>query len=247
MQQTDVRVTSKTADDVFVDIHVSVQYAVEESSAYNAYYKLTNPVQQIQAFIFDTVRSTAPKLTLTEIFVKKEVIADAVRSELQRMMGAFGFQIVSALVTDIMPEPSVRAAMNEIQAQQRLRQAAKEKAEANKILVVTAASGEAEAKFLQGQGIARQRQAIIEGLRESVISFGDSVQGIASKDVVALMLMTQYLDTMHSIGANARTNAVFMPSSPAAFADLSAQITQAVLASTAASTPPGQEAGMTRL
>lgn len=234
VSQVDIRVTSKTSDDVFVDVHVSVQYSVDEASAYNAFYRLSNPVQQLTAYVCDTVRSTVPKLTLADVFIRKDVIAQAVRDELTKQIGSWGYTLLGALVTDISPEAQVRNAMNEIQAQQRLRQAAKEKAEANKILAVTAASADAESKFLQGQGIARQRQAIIEGLRESVISFGDTVSGIDSKDVLNLMLMTQWLDTLHAVGANAKTNAVFLPSSPAAFGDLSGQIAQAVLASGAA-------------
>lgn len=244
VSQVDIRVTSKTSDDVFVDVHVSVQYSVDEASAYNAFYRLSNPVQQLTAYVCDTVRSTVPKLTLADVFIRKDVIAQAVRDELTKQIGSWGYTLLGALVTDISPETQVRNAMNEIQAQQRLRQAAKEKAEANKILAVTAASADAESKFLQGQGIARQRQAIIEGLRESVISFGDTVSGINSKDVLNLMLMTQWLDTLHAVGANAKSNAVFLPSSPAAFGDLSAQITQAVLASGAAApqvTPMSRE------
>lgn len=229
VSQADIRVTSKTMDDVFVDVHISVQYSVDEGSAYSAFYRLTNPQQQLAAYVCDTVRSTVPRLALAEVFVRKDVIAEAVRDELTKQLGSWGYTLLGALVTDLVPDPVVKQAMNEIQAQQRLRQAAKEKAEANKILAVTAASAEAEAKFLQGQGIARQRQAIIEGLRESVLSFGDSVDGVTSKDVISLMLMTQYFDMLHAVGGNSKSNAVFLPSSPAEFGQLRDQITTAVM------------------
>lgn len=230
--QADIRVSSKTIDDVFIDVHVVVQYSVapSEDSAYNAFYRLSNPVQQLTAYVCDTVRSTVPRLTLADVFVKKEVIAEAVRDELTKQIGTWGFTLVSALVTDINPEPQVRQAMNEIQAQQRLRLAAKEKAEANKILTVTAAAAAADAAQLRGEGLARERRAVVEGLRDSIVSFGDAVDGVSSKDVISLMLTNQWLEMMSNVGSNAKSSAVFLPSAPGEFHALRSQFIQGVLA-----------------
>jgi len=186
VQELPVKVETKTEDNTFVHVIVSVQYFVDPDRVYEAFYKLNNPGQQIESYVFDVVRARVPKLKLDDVFEKKDEIADAVKGELQDEMDSFGYTILKALVTDIDPNAKVKESMNEINAAQRLRVAAEQKGEAEKILVVKAAEAEAESKALQGQGIARQRKAIVEGLRESVEAFAEGVEGTTPGDVMNL-------------------------------------------------------------
>ncbi len=190
IQQLDVRVETKTKDNVFVQIIASVQYYAAPANVYKAFYSLDDTKAQITSFVFDVVRARVPMIILDEVFEKKDEIADAVKSELATVMDDFGYSILKALVTDIDPDASVKEAMNEINASQRLRYAATEKGEADKIIQVKAAEAEAESKALQGKGIADQRKAIIEGLSESVDEFHKNIPGANAPDVMNLVLMT---------------------------------------------------------
>ncbi len=229
VQQLDVRVETKTEDNVFVHVIVAVQYHVLPDKVYEAFYKLSDPTTQITAFVFDSVRARVPRMKLDDVFEKKDEIADAVRDELSHVMEGFGYGIVKALVTDIDPDHKVKEAMNEINAAQRLRVAATEKGEAERILKVKAAEAEAQSKALQGKGIADQRKAIVEGLRESVDTFQKSVPGATAHDVMSLVLMTQYFDTLKEIGMTARTNTILIPHSPGHMTDLTEQIRNAMM------------------
>jgi len=229
IQQLDVKAETKTKDDVFVNVLVSVQYAVIPDKVYDAFYKLNNPMVQINSYVFDVVRAKVPKITVDELFEKKDEIAIAVKDELNETMVNFGFNIVNTLVTDIEPDSKVKEAMNEINAAQRMRIAANEKGEAEKILKVKAAEAEAESKALQGKGVADQRKAIIEGLRESVETFKESVDGTSAQDVMNLVLLTQYFDTIKDIGENSKTNTILIPHSPGGMSDLSAQLRDAMI------------------
>lgn len=229
IQQLDVAVETKTKDNVFVTIVVSVQYQVVKDSLYDAFYRLTDSREQIKAYVFDVVRSTVPKICLDDVFTEKEEIAASVKDELCKSMTSFGYSILHALVTDISPDASVKRAMNEINAAQRLRVAATDKAEAEKILVVKQAEADAEAKFLAGTGIARQRQAIVNGLRQSVVAFSEEVSDVESKDVLSLLLLTQYFDTLKEIGANSKSNTIFVPHGPGALNDAAGQIRTGML------------------
>jgi len=211
IQQLDVSCETKTLDNVFVMVVVSVQYQVVPGSEEDAFYKLTDPGHQITAYIFDVVRAAVPKIKLDDVFSYKEEIANQVKSQLQKAMSSFGFQIVGALVTDINPDAKVKAAMNEINAAQRLREATKDKAEADKLLVVKAAEAESESKYLAGVGIARQRQAIINGLRDSVVTFSNDVPGTGTVEIMDMMMLTQYNDMLRDVGAHAKNNTVFVP------------------------------------
>ena len=239
VSQLDVRVETKTEDNVFVHVIVSVQYYVIPQKVWDAYYRLTNPQMQITAFVFDVVRAQVPKLILDEVFEKKDDIAVTVEKELSQVMKEFGFGIVKTLVTDIEPDQTVKEAMNEINAAQRLRIAASEKGEAERILKVKIAEAEAQSKALQGKGIADQRKAIIDGLRESVDIFQRSIPGSSPQDVMNLILMTQYFDTLKEIGATSRANAILIPHSPGVLGDLMAQLRTAIM--TAAQVPTLQE------
>ena len=229
VQQLDVKIETKTEDNVFVHMVVAVQYFVLPEKVYDAFYKLENATRQITSFVFDVVRARVPKIKLDDLFEKKDEIADIVKSELAHVMDGFGYGILKALVTDIDPDAKVKESMNEINAAQRLRLAATEKGEADRILKVKAAEGDAQSKALQGRGISDQRKAIVAGLRESVDEFQKSVPGTTAKDVMNLVLMTQYFDMLKEIGASSRTNAILIPHSPGNLASLTEQMRNAMI------------------
>lgn len=229
VRQLDVDVETKTRDNVFVKVIVSVQYFVLPEKIYEAFYKLNDPDAQIRAFVFDVVRARVPLIDLDDVFAKKDEIADGVKSELCQVMENFGYSILKALVTDIDPDQKVKEAMNEINAAQRLRVAAMEKGEAEKILRVKEAEAEAESQGLSGKGVADQRKAIVDGLRESVGDFQRVIDGATPQDVMNLILMTQYFDTMKDIGGQSKSTTVFMPHSPGHVGDLASQIQGAII------------------
>ena len=229
VQQLDVEIETKTEDNVFVRMVVAVQYYVLPEKVYDAFYKLEDANRQITSFVFDVVRAQVPKIKLDDVFEKKDDIANIVESELAQVMEGFGYGILKALVTDIDPDPKVKEAMNEINAAQRMRVAATERGEADRILKVKAAEGEAQSKALQGRGIADQRQAIVAGLRDSVDEFRKSVPGTTAKDVMNLVLMTQYFDMLKEIGASSRSNAILIPHSPGSLASLTEQMRNAMI------------------
>jgi len=229
VQQLDVKIETKTEDNVFVQMVVAVQYYVLPEKVYDAFYKLDDARRQITSYVFDVVRAQVPKIKLDDVFEKKDDIANIVKAELEQVMDGFGYGILKALVTDIDPDAKVKLSMNEINAALRMRLAATEKGEAERIIKVKSAEGDAQSKALQGRGIADQRQAIVAGLRDSVDEFQKSVPGTTAKDVMNLVLMTQYFDTLKEIGASARTNAIFIPHSPGSLAGLNEQIRNAMM------------------
>ncbi|KAG8652484.1 hypersensitive-induced response protein-like protein 1 [Manihot esculenta] len=233
LQQLDVRCETKTKDNVFVNVVASIQYRALADKASDAFYKLSNTRIQIQAYVFDVIRASVPKLDLDDAFEQKNEIAKAVEDELEKAMSAYGYEIVQTLIVDIEPDEHVKRAMNEINAAARLRVAAKEKAEAEKILQIKRAEGEAEAKYLAGLGIARQRQAIVDGLRDSVLGFSENVPGTTAKDIMDMVLVTQYFDTMKEIGAASKSSAVFIPHGPGAIRDVASQIRDGLLQASA--------------
>ena len=224
VQQAIIKVETKTKDNVFVEIPVSVQYQVLESKVYDAYYKLSRPVQQIESYVFNAILGHVPTMTLDETFSGQAAISAAVKSELDNDMAEFGYSILKALVTDIVPDDKVKAAMNDINAAQRAQQAAQARGEADKTLKVKAAEAEAESKALQGQGVARQRKAIIDGLKESIENFTKSVPGSDPNDVMKTVLITQYFDTLREIGANGKATTILLPNSPGAVGDFMNQL-----------------------
>uniref|UniRef100_A0A7S2BRL8 Band 7 domain-containing protein n=1 Tax=Florenciella parvula TaxID=236787 RepID=A0A7S2BRL8_9STRA len=215
VQALDVRCETKTEDNVFVEVNVSVQYQVQKDKIYDAFYRLSNPTQQIRAYVFDIVRSVLPAMPLDEAFEAKEHVALEVKKALSAVMDEYGFVIVQALVTDIAPDAKVKNAMNEINASKRMKEAASEKAEADKVLLVKAAEADAESKYLSGVGVARQRKAIVDGLRDSIKQFSGNVQGTTPKDVIDLLLLTQYFDMLKEVGNHEYTATVFLPSESA--------------------------------
>lgn len=231
LMQLDVEVETKTLDNVFIHITTSVQFRIIPSKIYQAYYTLDNARDQIQAFIFDVVRARVPTIKLDDVFSKKDEIADAVRNELHEVMSEFGYDIIKALVTDINPDQRVKTAMNEINEAQRLRIAATERGEAEKIIKVKSAEADAESHILQGQGIAGQRKAIIEGLRDSLTEFQKDVNDVDTRDVMSLILIAQYFDTLKEMAKNGNMNSIMIPHSPSSLPDLQAQIRDAILSS----------------
>lgn len=218
IQQLDVIVETKTLDDVFVKLKVSVQYVVIRDKVYEAFYKLEYPHEQITSYVFDVVRAEVPKMKLDDVFVKKDDIAIAVKAELQDAMLDYGYDIIKTLVTDIDPDAQVKAAMNRINAAEREKIAAQFEGDAARIVIVEKAKAEAESKRLQGQGIADQRREIARGLEESVEVLNKV--GINSQEASALIVVTQHYDTLQAIGEETNTNLILMPNSPQAASDM---------------------------
>jgi regulator of protease activity HflC (stomatin/prohibitin superfamily) len=214
IQQLDVIVETKTLDDVFVRLKVSVQYKVIRDKVYDAFYKLDYPHDQITSYVFDVVRAEVPKMKLDDVFVKKDDIAIAVKTELNEAMLNYGYDIIKTLVTDIDPDAQVKAAMNRINASEREKVAAQYEGDAQRILIVEKAKAEAESKRLQGQGIADQRREIARGLEESVEVLNRV--GINSQEASALIVVTQHYDTLQSIGEETNSNLILLPNSPQA-------------------------------
>lgn len=229
VNQNNLTMETKTKDNVFVTIPISVQNRVRPEKVYDAFYKLSNPAAQIQSYVEQVILGHVPGMTLDEVFASQSGIAAAVKQELDADMATFGFEIVNVLVTDIVPDAKVKSAMNDINAAQREQVAANARGEAEKILVVKKAEAEAESKALQGQGIANQRKAIIEGLRGSIEQFRSSVTDATTAEVMQLVMVTQYFDTIKSIGELDKTNTLFLSHSPGAVRDISDQIMQSML------------------
>ena len=236
IQQLDVIVETKTLDDVFVKIKVSVQFVVIKEKVYDAIYKLEYPHDQITSYVFDVVRAEVPKMKLDDVFVKKDDIAIAVKREVQESMETYGYDIIKTLVTDIDPDAQVKAAMNRINAAEREKVAAQYEGDAQRILIVEKAKAEAESKRLQGQGIADQRREIARGLVESV----DVLQkvGVSSQEASALIVVTQHYDTLQAVDQQTKSNLILLPNSPEAGTEMlnnmitsftaSAQITESL-------------------
>jgi regulator of protease activity HflC (stomatin/prohibitin superfamily) len=229
IQQLDVLVETKTMDDVFIKIRISVQFKILSTAIYDAFYKLENPHEQITAYVFDTVRAEVPKLKLDDVFVRKDDIAIAVRRELEEAMNEYGFNIVKALVTDIDPDIKVKEAMNRINAAERDKLAAEYEGESERIRIVAKAKAEAESKRLQGQGIADQRREIAKGLEDSVEVLNQV--GINSQEASALIVITQHYDTLQALGENVNSNLILLPNTPTAASDMLADMTTSFVAS----------------
>jgi len=214
LRQLNINIETKTFDNVFVNVNVVIQYRILEDKIFEAFYSLEEPQKQIQSFVFDVVRSEVPKITLDHLFAEKDRIALSVKLLLKDSMNKFGYEITDTLVTDIVPDARVRKAMNEINEAQRLRVAAIEKAEAEKIATVTQAAAKAESDRLHGEGIAAQRKAIVEGLRVSFDGLKQSLPDAAHHQVIVLILMGQYFDTLQKMAEHGKTNTIMIPHGP---------------------------------
>jgi len=248
LQQIDVDCDTKTKDNVFVKMRCSVQFVVMTDQIEDAFYQLSDPKHQIKSYIFDVLRAEVPKVTLDELFLVKDQMSKAVKDGVGKAMNRFGFEIVATPITDIDPDKGVKAAMNEINRQERLKKAASDKGEAAKILSIKRAEAEAakirieaqadaDAKELAGQGLSRQRQAIVDGLQESVNIFTKGVAGADPTTVMDMIMITQYFDTLKDMGANSRTNTIFIPHQPGGLTDLSSQLRQGIMEASVVNDP----------
>jgi regulator of protease activity HflC (stomatin/prohibitin superfamily) len=226
VQQLDVEIETKTKDDVFVHLQVSVQYKISRDKVREAYYSMDNPRNQIASYVFDDVRAEVPKLELDDVFAKKEDIAIAVQQNIAESMQEYGYVIIKALITDINPDAKVKESMNRINAAKREKEAALEEGEAKKIKIIKEAEAEAESKRLSGEGIAQQRLEIIRGFKESVEDFKRSMGDITHEEIMQFVLMTQYFDTIKDIGSNSKNSSILMPHSPGGMKDFQDQIIQ---------------------
>ena len=229
INQLDVNVETKTSDDVFVALKVSVQFIIIKEKVFDAYYRLENPREQINAYVFDVVRAEVPKMKLDDVFIKKDDIAIAIKSEIEEAMSNYGYGIIKALVTDIDPDAEVKRSMNHINAAERQKLATEYEAEAERIRIVARAKAEAESKRLQGQGIADQRREIARGLEESVEVLNKV--GINSQEASALIVVTQHYDTLQSMGENSNSNLVLLPNSPASGSNMLSEMVTSFTAS----------------
>ncbi|TET42787.1 MAG: SPFH domain-containing protein, partial [Dehalococcoidia bacterium] len=228
VQELNVSIKTKTNDNVFVDLLIAVQYFVDgEDKVWDAFYRLTNPQAQMESWIFDNVRAKVPGMILDSVFENKEEIAKEIEVSLSARLSEYGYKLVRALVNDIQPDKGVADAMNEINRQQRLRVAAEHEGEAKKIIVIKEAEADARSKELSGEGIAKQRVAIVAGLRESVKDASDAL-GVNAEGVMTLVLMTQYYDMLTDVGKNSRTNTIMLPHTPGAVGELREQIISAI-------------------
>lgn len=224
IQQLDVVVETKTLDNVFVNVKVSVQFHAIRTKVKEAYYSLDNPRHQISSYIFDDVRAEVPRLDLDDLFSKKDDIATAVRQNVAEIMDDYGYAIIKTLITDIDPDENVKISMNRINAAKRDRDAALQEAEAKKITIIKEAEAEAESKRLAGEGIAKQRLEIIRGFKESVEDFQKSLQSVSSAEIMQFVLMTQYFDTLNNIGTQSKNTSILVPHSPGAMKDFQEQL-----------------------
>ncbi|SFC42473.1 SPFH domain-containing protein [Streptococcus equinus] len=221
--QSEIVVETKTKDNVFVTLNVATQYRVNEQNVTDAYYKLMRPEAQIKSYIEDALRSSVPKLTLDELFEKKDEIALEVQHQVAEEMSTYGYIIVKTLITKVEPDAEVKQSMNEINAAQRKRVAAQELANADKIKIVTAAEAEAEKDRLHGVGIAQQRKAIVDGLAESIQELKDANVGMTEEQIMSILLTNQYLDTLNTFAAKGNQT-LFLPNHPEGIEDIRTQI-----------------------
>lgn len=232
-----IKVETKTKDNVFVTVHLSIQYSIIPDKVKEAYYRWTNPAVQMTAYVLDAVRSQCPKTNLDDLFERKDEIATVVKQHLDPVVAEYGYQLLGVLVVDIDPDAKVKAAMNEINAQTRLRIAATEKGEADRIMKVAAATAEAQSKALQGKGIADQRAAIVNGLKASVEEMAKVTEG-GSNEVLKMILLTQYFDVIKEIGSLSKTTVLLVPHSPSSVNDLADQLRNTFLVTDAAKEKP---------
>jgi regulator of protease activity HflC (stomatin/prohibitin superfamily) len=229
IQQLEVPVETKTNDNVIVNVSIAVQYKVPPDNVEKAFYQLDDPEGQIESYVLASVRGEVPKMKLDDLYENKDQVAGAVEVELKESMAAFGYQIVIALVTDISPDDKVKAAMNDINAAVREREAATARGDANKVIMIKAAEAEAASKRLQGEGIANERRAIAAGIKDSVEML-QSTAGVEASEALATLTLTQQMDTLREIGAQAGSTVILMPSGPGAVTDFFTQFAAMQLA-----------------
>lgn len=224
IQQFSAIIETKTKDNVFVKIPVNVQYFIIPESVENAFYKLSNPKAQIESYVYNVILGHVPGMILDDVFLKQSEIAVDVKTQLEASMRPFGYGISKVLITDVIPDDRVKASMNSINAALRDQEAAKAQGEAKRILMVAQAEAEKQAKVLQGEGIAGEREAVAKGLQKSILEIKDAVPGVSETDVLAILALTQHYDTLKAIGASDHSNTILVPHTPDAVGALMAQL-----------------------
>jgi regulator of protease activity HflC (stomatin/prohibitin superfamily) len=224
IQQFSAIIETKTKDNVFVKIPVNVQYFIIPDGVENAYYKLSNPKAQIESYVYNVILGHVPGMNLDDVFLKQSEIAVDVKTQLEASMQPFGYGISKVLITDVIPDDRVKASMNSINAALRDQEAAKAQGEAKRILMVAQAEAEKQAKILQGEGIAGEREAVAKGLQKSILEIRDAVPGVSETDVLAILALTQHYDTLKAIGASDHTNTILVPHTPDAVGALMSQL-----------------------
>jgi regulator of protease activity HflC (stomatin/prohibitin superfamily) len=224
IQQFSAIIETKTKDNVFVKIPVNVQYFIIPESVENAFYKLSNPKAQIESYVYNVILGHVPGMNLDDVFLQQAEIAVDVKTQLEASMQPFGYGISKVLITDVIPDDRVKASMNSINAALRDQEAAKAQGEAKRILMVAQAEAEKQAKILQGEGIAGEREAVAKGLQKSILEIKDAVPGVSETDVLAILALTQHYDTLKAIGASDHTNTILVPHTPDAVGALMAQL-----------------------
>jgi len=224
IQQFSAIIETKTKDNVFVKIPVNVQYFIIPDGVENAFYKLSNPKAQIESYVYNVILGHVPGMILDDVFLKQSEIAVDVKTQLEASMQPFGYGISKVLITDVIPDDRVKASMNSINAALRDQEAAKAQGEAKRILMVAQAEAEKQAKILQGEGIAGEREAVAKGLQKSILEIKDAVPGVSETDVLAILALTQHYDTLKAIGASDHTNTILVPHTPDAVGALMSQL-----------------------
>ena len=244
IQQFSAIIETKTKDNVFVKIPVNVQYFIIPESVENAFYKLSNPKAQIESYVYNVILGHVPGMILDDVFLKQSEIAVDVKTQLEASMRPFGYGISKVLITDVIPDDRVKASMNSINAALRDQEAAKAQGEAKRILMVAQAEAEKQAKVLQGEGIAGEREAVAKGLQKSILEIKDAVPGVSETDVLAILALTQHYDTLKAIGASDHSNTILVPHTPDAVGALMAQLRNTFAVSSvmaqSATLPPGK-------
>jgi regulator of protease activity HflC (stomatin/prohibitin superfamily) len=245
IQQFSAIIETKTKDNVFVKIPVNVQYFIIPESVENAFYKLSNPKAQIESYVYNVILGHVPGMILDDVFLKQSEIAVDVKTQLEASMRPFGYGISKVLITDVIPDDRVKASMNSINAALRDQEAAKAQGEAKRILMVAQAEAEKQAKVLQGEGIAGEREAVAKGLQKSILEIKDAVPGVSETDVLAILALTQHYDTLKAIGASDHTNTILVPHTPDAVGALMSQLRNTFAVSSvignSASAPPAKQ------
>lgn len=221
-------VESKTKDNVFVYVKLSIQYSVLPDRVEKAFYTLQAPISQIESYVFNSIRGQIPLVDIDELFSMRSEIAERLKKDVDDQMDKYGFDILTVLITDIDPAKSVKDAMNQIQLYQRMRSAATDKAEAQKMQAIKAAEADAEAKRLSGVGLAEQRKAIVAGLQSSIENFQEGVQELSSEDVMSLLLLNQYFDTLKDVASSCSSSTLFL-SHTGGLDAVAAQMTQGII------------------
>ena len=213
VEQLNADIETKTQDNVFVVVQLAIQYMVgaDQDKVKDAFYKLDDPEVQMKSYAFDVVRSHIPTMDLDEAYADADTIAKHIQDTLQTQMADYGYEIIKALITNIEPDQRVKDAMNNINAARRNQEAATAQGEGDKTLRIKKAEAESESMRLHGEGVAAERRAIAQGLKDSLAVLADE-QGIDPKEAMGLVALTQYMDTIRSVGENGSMTTLLTPS-----------------------------------